>query len=655
MKKKLFVVAGVLIVSWLSCGILSGQSTIALDPVYDNDVCIASASTDIENTVYQSGALGVGCRWDYSFTGQAFFCWESLVYFDVSTLAGTTINSAALELVVDSPGVGYYPRDWHIFALATPWNRATVTWANSLNQQHYTVSKIVLDPPVYSGQTYNVDVTSIVRAWVNGTWGNYGLRFGSEDYTFPYATSYDDFHFYSREDPGREWPKLFVTYQRPTCTYAINLASASYSFSGGNGSVTVTAPSGCAWTAKSNDTWITVTGGSSESGNGTVSYSVNKNMSTLKRTGTMTIAGKTFTVTQDGPQLCTFGLSSYSAQYGAPGGNGSVTVTAPSGCAWTAKSNDTWITVTGGSSGSGNGTVSYSVAANSASERSGTITIAGKTFKVTQAAPSSCTYSIKPDSIYYFNSDSGGAELHVEAPSGCAWTAKSNDTWITVTGGSSGSGNGTVSYSVAANSGSERSGTITIAGMTLTVNQRSSSPFILPTQGTIGTLLTITGSGFGTNGSVKVGGKSCTVLGWADGSITCVIKTSLSPPGPYDVVVKPKRPKGILPIIFTGAFTMMVPGIVSINPASGSPGDVIEVSGKYFSTKIGGASLGYEKNGRPKWKKCKVTEWFMDPVNGDSSIRFIVPKTTKNFPVGTYFLRVTNKTGGWESITFSVK
>jgi hypothetical protein len=43
--------------------------------------------------------------------------------------------------------------------------------------------------------------------------------------------------------------------------------------------------------------------------------------------------------------------------------------------------------------------------------------------------------------------------------------------WISVTGGANGSGNGTVSFSVAANAGAARSGTLTIAGQTYTVNQ----------------------------------------------------------------------------------------------------------------------------------------------------------------------------------------
>jgi Zn-dependent metalloprotease len=85
---------------------------------------------------------------------------------------------------------------------------------------------------------------------------------------------------------------------------------------------------------------------------------------------------------------CSFSINPTSASLPAGGGTGSVTVTAGAGCAWTAVSNATFITVTSGSSGSGNGSVGYSVAVNSGAARSGTITIAGQTFTVNQAAAS---------------------------------------------------------------------------------------------------------------------------------------------------------------------------------------------------------------------------------------------------------------------------
>jgi uncharacterized protein (TIGR03437 family) len=70
----------------------------------------------------------------------------------------------------------------------------------------------------------------------------------------------------------------------------------------------------------------------------------------------------------------------------ATGGPGSVAVTAQGGCTWTATSNSGFITITSGSSGAGNGTVNFSVAANtSQNARTGTLTIGAQTFTVTQS------------------------------------------------------------------------------------------------------------------------------------------------------------------------------------------------------------------------------------------------------------------------------
>jgi len=85
-----------------------------------------------------------------------------------------------------------------------------------------------------------------------------------------------------------------------TCSYSINPTSASVAATGGSGTVTVTASAGCAWTAASNASFITVTGGASGSGSGTITYSVAANTGTTSRTGTLTIAGQTHTVTQAG-------------------------------------------------------------------------------------------------------------------------------------------------------------------------------------------------------------------------------------------------------------------------------------------------------------------------------------------------------------------
>jgi hypothetical protein len=87
-----------------------------------------------------------------------------------------------------------------------------------------------------------------------------------------------------------------------TCTYALVPTSSSFGYAGGSGTVVVTpSESGCSWSAVSNASWITITApaGGLVTGTGTVSYSVSANKTGKKRDGTVTIAGKTFTVTQD--------------------------------------------------------------------------------------------------------------------------------------------------------------------------------------------------------------------------------------------------------------------------------------------------------------------------------------------------------------------
>ncbi|MCS6926054.1 MAG: matrixin family metalloprotease [Candidatus Binatia bacterium] len=86
----------------------------------------------------------------------------------------------------------------------------------------------------------------------------------------------------------------------PGCSYTISPTRRRHAASGGSGTISVTASSNCAWTATSNVSWITVIAGASGTGNGTVSYSVEANPSSSSRTGTLTVAGRTFTVTQTG-------------------------------------------------------------------------------------------------------------------------------------------------------------------------------------------------------------------------------------------------------------------------------------------------------------------------------------------------------------------
>ncbi|MEY2520290.1 MAG: hypothetical protein QOF24_2049 [Verrucomicrobiota bacterium] len=169
-------------------------------------------------------------------------------------------------------------------------------------------------------------------------------------------------------------------------TFSLNLASQNFGVSGSNSSVNVSCTGSCNWTAVSNASFITVTSGSSGTGNGTVGFTVAPNPNSGQRSGTITIAGLTFSVTQDGTN-CSYSITPTSQTLSASASTNTVAVTAGAGCAWTATSNDSFLSINSGASGSGNGTVTYTIAANSSiSPRTGTLTIAGQTFTVTQGA-----------------------------------------------------------------------------------------------------------------------------------------------------------------------------------------------------------------------------------------------------------------------------
>ena len=93
-------------------------------------------------------------------------------------------------------------------------------------------------------------------------------------------------------------------------------------------------------------------------------------------------------------------------------------------------SHASWITITSGGTGTGNGSVGFLVLPNVGGSRNGTLTIASRTFTVTQAAVAPCNYSISPNN-QRVGSRADSRSVSVDTASHCAWTASSNDSWIT--------------------------------------------------------------------------------------------------------------------------------------------------------------------------------------------------------------------------------
>jgi hypothetical protein len=184
------------------------------------------------------------------------------------------------------------------------------------------------------------------------------------------------------------------------------------------------------------------------------------------------VATQTITVTQAAAPACSYSVNPSGTTVTALGGVGSFNVATSTGCSWTASSSAGWVTVLSGASGTGNGTVNYSVAPNLGTSRSATITAGGQTFTVSQAALL-CAYSITPTSVTVGEKAETGS-VSVSTSTGCAWSASSNADWVTITSGGSGSGDGTVGYSVAElTDKKDRTGTLTIAGRTFTIQQKA--------------------------------------------------------------------------------------------------------------------------------------------------------------------------------------
>ncbi len=274
----------------------------------------------------------------------------------------------------------------------------------------------------------------------------------------------------------------------PACRFTVSPLASSVGTDGGSLEVAVTtsAPT-CAWTAASAVSWISMEGGVSEAGPGRRRFVVAPNTTTTSRAGSLIVAGAVVTVTQAAantpppppvpvPVPCTFSVAPTSGTVPAEGGGGDIVVTASAPtCAWTSAPAVSWITINGAAGTTGSGGVRYAVSANSATTpRSGTLVVAGVTVTITQAAaaPPPCNYSVTPLAFTLGFAGDGDTQIQISTGSGCAWTATSQASWITVTSGASGTGNGTASVAVPANPlVSGRTGTVLVAGQTVTVTQ----------------------------------------------------------------------------------------------------------------------------------------------------------------------------------------
>lgn len=255
----------------------------------------------------------------------------------------------------------------------------------------------------------------------------------------------------------------------PTCSYDVAPGRTSVAAAGDELTFTVTSATGCAWTASSSASWATIVSGAAGSGSGAVRVSVGSNTGAA-RTATVTVAGQTITIEQQARPVptCSYRMTPASRSVGADPDAFAVDVSAPAGCAWTASTDVPWITIAGGTTGSGSGTLQVATSGNTGGPRTGTVRVATETLTVQQAG--GCTFSIRPTD-YHAGRGPDSITIDVTATSGCGWTAATNAAWVTIAAGASGVGNGVVRLEIPANNGPSRTAVVTIAGKTFTLLQ----------------------------------------------------------------------------------------------------------------------------------------------------------------------------------------
>ena len=100
------------------------------------------------------------------------------------------------------------------------------------------------------------------------------------------------------------------------------------------------------------------------------------------RSATFLFAGVAVVITQQAVLDAAREASLGGQAFAAAGGSGTITVTDGSSCSWTVANAPSFVTVNGPGSGTGNGTITYQVAANTGAFRSGTFTVGGLSFTV---------------------------------------------------------------------------------------------------------------------------------------------------------------------------------------------------------------------------------------------------------------------------------
>jgi hypothetical protein len=187
--------------------------------------------------------------------------------------------------------------------------------------------------------------------------------------------------------------------------------------------VRVLAPAACGWTATPDPLapWLTIVS-SGSAGSSEVQFAATANPSATPRSGTLAIAGLSYTVNQAGAS-CSYAItgpttSPLLANGGVTGQTFTFSAALP-GCTPVPVSYTSWIGIAGSSFDGTNGTVTYEVQPNpSSTTRTGTIVVGNAVFTIVQAG-SPCAFSLNAYGRLF--QAAGGSETVLGSPTavGC--------------------------------------------------------------------------------------------------------------------------------------------------------------------------------------------------------------------------------------------
>lgn len=247
---------------------------------------------------------------------------------------------------------------------------------------------------------------------------------------------------------------------------SINPTSRTFEKEGGGAAIIVTATSGESWAATTTNSWLNIAPTKAGTGNGTVTYLVNANLTANQRTGRVLINSQVHTVYQNGYPVTVDPLA---GTYQRDGGAGSIRVVAPAGVAWSADSNDPWISITAGAQGFATGTVAYQVSAFAGTgSRVGTVSVAGKVVTITQ---NGVPIALNPE-LMKVDDKSNLIMFSVNALASQQWTVTPQAPWISLLTPGTGVGDSAVTLVVGENpSYEQRVGTVQVGTATFTITQ----------------------------------------------------------------------------------------------------------------------------------------------------------------------------------------